>query len=190
MNLRRASDEELMFSFQKGNERAYQEIIKRYKDKLLNHIFYFVKSKETAQDVLQDTFVRVYLNKDKYKDIAKVSTWIYTIAINLSKTELAKGKRYDKFSITGKNGEKDYEIRDNHASTDKEILKNEMKQKILDSIDLLEEKFKEIIVLRDIDNLSYEEISEILEIPVGTVKSRINRARLSLRDQIYDYVKS
>ncbi|MFB5622410.1 MAG: RNA polymerase sigma factor, partial [Nitrosarchaeum sp.] len=78
MDLKKLSDEELMFKFQKGNDLAYNEIVDRYKNKLLNHIYYYVKSREIAEDIVQDALVRVYLNKDKYKDIAKVSTWIYT----------------------------------------------------------------------------------------------------------------
>ena len=190
MSLTSMTDEELMRKFQKGKESAYNEIVARYKNKLLNHIYYFVKDRSLAEDIVQDAFVRVYLNKDKYTDIAKVSTWIYTIANNLAKTQLTKNSRMDKFSITGKDGAKDFEINDTHASTDTAILRDELKKKLMDSIDALEEKFREIIVMRDIDQLSYEDIAEVLDIPVGTVKSRLNRARMNLRSLIHNYVKS
>ena len=188
MKLSRFSDEELMHRFQKGDEKSYYEIVARYKDKLLNHIFFYVKNREAAEDIIQDAFVRVYLNKDKYKDLAKVSTWIYTIAINLAKTEINKSSRAEKFSITGKNGEKDFELPDKHNITDEPVLKKELKETLMSAIESLDDKFREIILLRDIDGLSYEEIAEVLEIPVGTVKSRINRARLNIRELVSGYM--
>jgi RNA polymerase sigma-70 factor, ECF subfamily len=188
-DLKRMSDEELMQSFQKGDDSAYNEIVERYKNKLLNHIFYYVKEREWAEDIVQDTFVRVYLNKDKYREIAKVSTWIYTIAINLAKTSLSRTGKMNAFSITGKDGENDYEIKDKNTETDKDVLKNELSDVIMSSIDNLEEKFREIVMLRDIDEMSYEEIAALLKIPTGTVKSRLNRARLNLRDALNEYIK-
>ncbi|NOR44736.1 MAG: sigma-70 family RNA polymerase sigma factor [Candidatus Delongbacteria bacterium] len=184
------TDEELMFKFQGGNEEAYNEIVERYKNKLINHIFYYTKNKESAEDIVQDAFIRVYLNKDKYKEIAKVSTWVYTIAINLAKTFLAKEKKKSKFSITGKDGEGDFEIPDKKTSTDKPVLVGELGDIIKDSIDSLDEKFREIVILRDVDEMSYDEIAVTLDIPEGTVKSRLNRARLNLREVLVDYVKS
>ena len=184
------TDEELMFKFQGGNEVAYNEIVGRYKNKLLNHIFYYTKNKESAEDIVQDAFIRVYLNKDKYKEIAKVSTWVYTIAINLAKTFLAKEKKKNKFSITGKDGEGDFEIPDKKTSTDKAVLRGELGDIIKDSIDDLDEKFREIVLLRDVDEMSYDEIATVLNIPEGTVKSRLNRARLNLREVLVNYVKA
>ena len=189
MNLKKLTDEELMLRFQNGDEDSYSELVERYKNKLMNHIFYYMKDRESAEDIVQDTFVRVYLNKDKYKEIAKVSTWIYTIAINLAKTALSRSGKMNSFSITGKDGENDYEIKDKHSSTDRDVLKNELSDIIMSSIDSLEEKFREIVMLRDIDEMSYEEIAALLQIPTGTVKSRLNRARLNLRDAITDYIK-
>ncbi len=189
MNLKKLTDEELMLKFQNGDEDCYSELVERYKNKLMNHIFYYMKDRESAEDIVQDTFVRVYLNKEKYKEIAKVSTWIYTIAINLAKTALSRSGKMNSFSITGKDGENDYEIKDKHSSTDRDVLKNELSDVILSSIDSLEEKFREIVMLRDIDEMSYEEIAALLQIPTGTVKSRLNRARLNLRDAIADYIK-
>jgi len=189
MNLKKLTDEELMLRFQNGDEDSYSELVERYKNKLMNHIFYYMKDRESAEDIVQDTFVRVYLNKEKYKEIAKVSTWIYTIAINLAKTALSRSGKMNSFSITGKDGENDYEIKDKHSSTDRDVLKNELSDIIMSSIDSLEEKFREIVMLRDIDEMSYEEIAALLQIPTGTVKSRLNRARLNLRDAITDYIK-
>lgn len=183
------TDEELMHMFQDGDESAFNELVDRYKNKLSNHIYYFVKNEELVEDIVQNAFVRVYMNKEKYKDVAKVSTWIYTIAINLAKTEIAKRNRAEVFSITGKDGESDFEISDSSARTDEPVMQNELKEKLNEAINNLDEKFREIVLLRDVDELSYEEISSVLDIPVGTVKSRLNRARMILREMIYEYVK-
>ncbi|PID29620.1 MAG: RNA polymerase subunit sigma-24 [Candidatus Cloacimonadota bacterium] len=186
----RDSDETLMHKFQDGDETAFDELVERYKNKLSNHIFYYVKNREMVEDIVQNAFVRIYFNKEKYKDVAKVSTWIYTIAINLAKTELAKKSRAEIFSITGKDGETDFEIPDSKADTSDNLMRSELKEVIYDGIDMLEDKFREIILMRDVDELTYEEIATILDIPVGTVKSRLNRARLNLRDILQDYIKS
>ncbi|MFO7810194.1 MAG: sigma-70 family RNA polymerase sigma factor [Candidatus Delongbacteria bacterium] len=189
IELKKFTDEELMFRFQKGDENAYNEIVERFKNKLLNYIYYFMKDREAAEDIVQDTFIRVYLNKDKYKEIAKVSTWIYTIAKNLAKTALSRASKMNSFSITGKEGENDYEIKDKHSSTDDPVIKNELNDIIMSRINNLEEKFREIVILRDIDEMSYEEIAALLKIPTGTVKSRLNRARLNLRDSLAEHLK-
>ncbi len=189
MDLKKLTDEDLMHRFQEGDINSYNEIVERYKDKLLNHLFYFVKSKELAEDIVQDALVRVYLNKEKYKDIAKVSTWIYTIANNLAKTQLTKLKKADVVSITQDEGERDLEIKDTKASTDNPILRKELGELVMEAIENLDDKFREIIIMRDIDELSYDEIASIMNIPVGTVKSRINRARLTLRSDLENYLE-
>ncbi len=98
------SDEELILEFQKTNSIAiYNELVRRYKDPLMNFIFKFVGSKDLAEDILQETFFRLYRNKDYYTTVAKFSTWIYTIAANLAKTELRRRNRRLFFSIHGSN---------------------------------------------------------------------------------------
>ena len=87
------TDEKLISRFQAGDERAYVELVNRYKDKLLNFVFQFLGDIEQAEDVVQDTMLRLYEKKHYYKEIAKFSTWIYTIARNLANTELRKRKR-------------------------------------------------------------------------------------------------
>ncbi|MFQ5629224.1 MAG: sigma-70 family RNA polymerase sigma factor, partial [bacterium] len=140
---------------------------------------------EQAEDILQETFLRVYKNRHAYRRVAKFSTWIYTIAGNLARTELRKRNRRRLFSLSDMGVEdKDYEVSDeefnpeSHVDT---ILHEEVIQK---EINKLSPKFREVIILRDMQELSYEEISQILRIPIGTVKSRVNRARLRLQVQL------
>lgn len=184
------SDEDLITRFQRGDMYAFDLIVKRYKDQLLNFAYRFLGDMEDSEDIVQETFLRVFRKKKAYKNIAKFSTWIYTITGNLAKTELRRRKRKKLFSISGVGyEEKDFEIPDiKHGPDDQaeSVVKDEIIQKAIDS---LSGKFKEVIILRDIQELSYEEISKIAKIPLGTVKSRVNRGRLKLQEKLEHLVK-
>ncbi len=181
----RPTDEDLIERFQEGDLYAFDLIVSRYKNQLLNFIFRFLGNTEEAEDLVQETFLRVYRNRKAYQKIAKFSTWIYTIAGNLAKTELRKRKRRRFFSISelGYN-EKDYDIFDEAYNPEKDV-DGRMKEAIIhEQILALSPKFREVILLRDVQQLSYEEISEIVDIPLGTVKSRVNRGRLKLQEKL------
>ncbi len=184
------TDEELIERFQQGDINAFEEIVRRYKDQLLNFIYRFVGNQEQAEDILQETFLRVYRNRHAYRRVAKFSTWIYTIAGNLARTELRKRKRRRLLSISdlGIEEDKDYEVSDENFDPEAHVdslLHDEVIQR---EINKLSPKFREVIILRDIQELSYEEISKILRIPIGTVKSRVNRARIRLQARLKKYL--
>lgn len=181
------SDEDLIERFQRGDLYAFDLIVKRYKDQLLNFIYRFVGSQEEAEDIVQETFLRVYRKRKAYKRIAKFSTWIYTIAGNLARTELRRRKRRKLFSVTDMGFEdRDYEITDDALSPEREVHGVMQEEIIQKEIEQLSPKFREVIILRDIQELSYEEISKIIKVPIGTVKSRVNRARLRLQSRLKD----
>ena len=94
------SDEILIKKFQEGDVGAYNQIVFRFKDRLLNFIYRFVNDLDLAEDLVQDTLLKLYTHKDSYREIAKFSTWLYTIAANLARTELRKKKRRKTFSVT------------------------------------------------------------------------------------------
>jgi len=185
-NLLEMTDEELMAIFQDNNDsNAYNQLCLRYKDKLINFLYRFTGNRQSAEDLTQDTLLKVYFKKDSYKEIAKFSTWMYTIGSNLAKTELRKIKRRKTHTFTDLGSEEygDFQPPDtsydpNNKEEDTEITDELIKESLL----LLDDEFRLIVLLRDIQELSYEEISKILQIPLGTVKSRINRARLKLRE--------
>ena len=179
------SDEELIHRFQNGDLYAFDLIVRRYKDQLLNFSYRFLGNLEEAEDVVQETFLRLYRNKKAYRQIAKFSTWLYTITSNLAKTELRKRKRRKLISITDMGyDDKEYEIEDQGADTERDV-DSLIKEKIIqEAIEELSPRFREVIILRDIQELSYEEVGEILKIPLGTVKSRVNRARLKLQSKL------
>tara|TARA_B100000575_G_scaffold134312_1_gene107014 strand:- start:1291 stop:1860 length:570 start_codon:yes stop_codon:yes gene_type:complete len=175
------TDEELIKEFQNGNVSAYNHLIYRYKDKLLNYIYQFVHDLDLAEDLLQDTFLKLYTHKNSYKNIAKFSTWIYTIAGNFAKTELRKTKRRKTYSNSELIfSEDELVVPDYSNEPDKDIIDKSLKQDLQECLSNLPLDFRTIIILRDIQELSYDEISIIIELPLGTVKSRINRARLKL----------
>lgn len=185
----RYTDEELIHRFQKGDEAAYLELVKRYRDKLTNFAYRFMGNPEDAEDIVQDTFVKLFTHRHFYRNIAKFSTWIYTITANLAKTELRKRKRR-KVSYLSQMGteDKDFDI-PGEDTTDEYTEGRFAKSRIQDAIQTLPIHFRTAVILRDIQELSYEEISKILDVPLGTVKSRINRARLQLQEELR-HVKS
>ena len=179
------SDEQLMLLFQGGDENAYIELVNRYKDKLINFIFNYLGDFESSEDVVQETMIKLYQKKHYYKEIAKFSTWLYTIAKNLANTELRKRKQRKTTLLSQfSKDDKTYELPSNDPEPGQEIQTDIVNKIIRDAVDQLSEKFKIVIVLRDIQGLSYEDISEIINVPIGTVKSRINRARLQLQVEL------
>ena len=168
------SDEQLMARFQKGDENAYIELVNRYRDRLLNFVYNYIGDFEISEDIVQDTMVKLYQKKHYYREIAKFSTWLYTIAKNLANTEFRK-KKLRKITLLSQIAQ---------PGTDQEIQSDITNRIIRKAIDELPEKFKTVILLRDIQELPYEEISSIIEVPIGTVKSRINRARLQLQVEL------
>ena len=177
------SDEELIKVFQDFNTlEAYEILVKRYKDPLMNFVYRFVGDRDICTDVVQDTMIKFYLNKDSYRSFAKFSTWIYTIAGNLAKNELKRRRRRSIVSIDNNDDERTLQIEDkSFLAPDRAAdgqIKNEMIQKALLKVKSV---YREVVILRDIQDLSYEEISEITGLAIGTVKSRINRGRAQLQ---------
>ena len=183
----RYTDEELIARFQDGDEQAYTELVNRYRDKLMTFVYRFVNDMEQAEDIIQDTMLKLYTHKHYYRNIAKFSTWIYTIAGNLAKTELRKRKNRKVTNISQMGPEdRDYELPSVAPETDEVVQSEYIEKKIQAAIQNLPLHFRTVTILRDIQELSYEEISKIVEVPLGTVKSRINRARLQLQKELID----
>ena len=134
----------------------------------------------------QDTMLRLYEKKHYYKEIAKFSTWLYTIARNLANTELRKKKKRKTTYLSQLSKERQFEIPAMQDDVDQSLQNEFINDRIQSAINNLPEHFKVVIILRDIQELSYEEISNIVEVPLGTIKSRINRARIQLQAELSD----
>lgn len=190
-NLRELSDEKLILEFQKNNtEDAFNILVQRYKNPLTNFVFRFLGDYEACNDVVQETMIKIYRYKDSYSSVAKFSTWIYTIAGNLARTEYRRQRKRNIFSINDYGEEhKTYELSDETYRPDvitDSGIKDEFIQKALLKV---KEAYREAVILRDIQGMSYEEISEILGVNEGTVKSRINRGRAQLQELLKSIYK-
>ena len=191
-NFNELSDEELILEFQQNNTtKAFEILVERYKNPLTNYVFRFLGDYEACVDIVQETMIKVFRYKDTYNSIAKFSTWIYTIAGNLARTEYQRRKRRKFFSIDSFGEEKDetFEIPDESYRPDI-ITDSGIKDKIIqDALLKVSDAYRDVVILRDIQNLSYEEIAEIKGLAVGTVKSKINRGRAQLQKMLKDIYK-
>ena len=182
--MNKLSDEQLFRLFQNGDNKAFDQLVIKYKDRLNSFLYRIVNDIDLAEDLAQDTFVKVVLNKSSYKELFKFSTWMYTIAKRLAFTELRKKKRRKTDSISEINkGREGIPIEFSDLGSDEidnEIMNIDKRIKIQKALSELPRDFRIIIVLRDIQELSYDHVSKIVEVPIGTVKSRIARARLKL----------
>lgn len=178
-------DETLMKRFQDGDEHAFVQLVGRYQDRLHNFLFRYTRNRQDCEDLAQETFIRVYRKRDSYKPIARFSTWMYTIALNLARSDFRKRNKMQLVSIhedpTEPNS-RDMVFESDEVKPDR-ALENKMDMELLeDALAQLTEEYRDAVVLRDIQQLSYEEIAEITDTPMGTVKSRINRGRIQIQD--------
>lgn len=176
------SDEDVIERFQGGDLVAFDVIVARYKEHLINYIMSFVGEKSDAEDIVQDTFVKIYRFRQSYKKVAKFSTWIYTVAGNLARSELRKRRRQQLYVMSNLGNEgKEFEAVETRVNSDEMTDSSVTKDLIRKAIRQLPEKYQDIIRLREIENLSYEEIAQHTDLPIGTIKSRVNRARERLQ---------
>lgn len=184
-----ASDEAVFEQVKRDEFNAFDLIVSRYKNRLFNCVFRLVHNSEIAEDLVQETFLRVYKNRHNYQATSNFSTWVYTIALNLARSELRKRKRRQFFSINSSPNSHDnmtegFDLPDPSFGPADHLAHSELGRAIQKAIDQLPVKYRTVIVLRDIEELSYEQISDILECPTGTIKSRVNRARLRLQEML------
>jgi RNA polymerase sigma-70 factor (ECF subfamily) len=181
-NVRELNDSEVVQTFLDGEERAFGELVRRYDNRLVNFVYRTVGDRERAQDLVQETFVRVYRHLERFDQSKKFSTWIYTIASNLAKNELRNRSRNPLvlFQTIKQNWDADHrplEWEDSHYKPDDLYRKRFLKEKVDEAVAQLPEHHRIVFVLRELEGKTYEEISEITGVNLGTVKSRLNRAR-------------
>ena len=175
------SDQDVMV--QVATDREYLAVlVNRYGAALYNFVYRFVSRRETAEDIVQEAFLRCLRHRRKCPPIQHVSTWLFTIAANLAKTELRRRKRWNWVPIEQDESETAYfEPVDAQLLPDVRVETDAAQRTIMDAIEQLPDEFREAVLLRDLNGLAYEEIAKITEVPIGTVKSRVNRGRLRLR---------
>lgn len=186
------TDHEIVDAVRDGDEAAFGEIIERYRGPLTNFLYRFLNDYEEAVDLAQESFVRVYFALDRYHKEYAFSTYLYRIASNLAISELRRRKRRRLVSLTGLfGGEDDQDVEFQPADTrvlpEEETIDKEREQVIAKAISSLPDKYRLPIVLRDVQGHSYEEVAAILELGLGTTKSRISRARGLLKAKLEKY---
>lgn len=186
------TDHEIVDAVRGGDEAAFGEIIERYRGPITNFLYRFLNDYEEAVDLAQESFVRVYFALDRYHKEFAFSTYLYRIASNLAISELRRRKRRRLVSLTGLFGgedEQDVEFQpaDTRVLPEDETIDKEREQVIAKAISSLPDKYRLPIVLRDVQGHSYEEVASILELGLGTTKSRISRGRGLLKGKLENY---
>jgi RNA polymerase sigma-70 factor (ECF subfamily) len=169
-------------AFLSGEERAFTELVARYQTRLLNFIYRTIGDRERAEDLVQEVFIRVYRHLHRFDRSKKFSTWAYTIASNLAKNELRNRSRNPLVLFTSmKNAWEDedrpLQFEDPASRPDDMYRKRHLRALVEDTVAKLPEHHRQVFVLRELEGKSYEEIAEITDCNLGTVKSRLNRAR-------------
>jgi RNA polymerase sigma-70 factor (ECF subfamily) len=188
--LPRMTDEALLSSSLEGNRVAFDLLVDRYYDRLYGYLLRFLKDPEVAEDLLQETFLRVWRKRRDFRHIASFSTWIYTIAGNLARSEWRRRKRWRMLRLGAPEaaGEgPELELPDPASAPDRSAEDRLAVEALSEAVAHLPERYREVVILRDMQGMSYEEIAGIVQVPVGTVKSRLNRGRLLLQEKLGDW---
>jgi RNA polymerase sigma-70 factor (ECF subfamily) len=177
-------DPKVVQAFLDGDSRAFTELVVRYQTRLLNFIYRTIGDRERSEDLVQEVFVRVYRHLHRFDQARKFSTWIYTIASNLAKNELRNRSRNPLvlFQAIRKQWEPEsrpLQFEDSSSRPDDMFRKRHLREMVEWAVAQLPEHHRVVFVLRELEGKSYEEIAEITSCNLGTVKSRLNRARSS-----------
>jgi len=191
--LRLLDDSAVVSEFLGGEERAFTELVERYQTRLLNFIYRTIGDREKAEDLVQEVFIRVYRHLHRFDRSKKFSTWAYTIASNLAKNELRNRSRNPLvlFQTVQKNLQDDdrpLQFEDPNSRPDDMYRRRHLRQIVEETVAKLPEHHRNVFILRELEGKSYEEIAEITDCNLGTVKSRLNRARNSFAEIIAPYV--
>jgi RNA polymerase sigma-70 factor (ECF subfamily) len=186
-------DGDVVAAFLGGEERAFREIVNRYQTRLLNFVYRTISDREKAEDLVQEVFIRAYRHLHSFDTTKKFSTWIYTIAANLAKNELRNRSRDPLVLLWGmktiwQGEERPLELEDTSSRPDDLFRKRQLCELVEEATAQLSARHRQVFVLRDVEGKSYEEIAEITGTKVGTVKSRLSRARQSFADIIKPWV--
>ncbi len=187
------TDQELVGQVVEGDGTAFATIVLRHQDRLYNTVYRLVGSAEDARDLVQDTFIKAYENLASFRGGSSLYTWLFRIAVNTSLSH----RRKRKWVQLGSPGGDDDDANPGAALEDpaspdpaEGLVTAETEAMVQEAISSLDDEHRTVVVLRDIQHCDYHEIAEILEVPTGTVKSRLHRARLMLRDKLKPLLKN
>jgi RNA polymerase sigma-70 factor, ECF subfamily len=191
------TDNVLVKEFIAGNDAAFTQLVTRYKDPITNYLNMMVGNYDVASDLSQETFIRVYQNINRFSNLYQFSTWIYRIATNLAIDEMRYRKRrgqvffknvWGNKKTTDKSEELQFELKDVRRNPRDEALRKETGQVLEDAIRSLPKKYRIAFIMKEVQELPYEEIAKVLKTSPGTIKSRLHRARELLQRKLEHYV--
>ncbi len=178
----RLGDNELVTRYLAGETRRFQELVGRYEGRMVNFIQRSIGDRQRAEDLAQEVFIRVYRHLERFDTSKKFSTWIYTIASNLAKNELRNRSRnplvlFQTLTSSWDDDHRPLQFEDSSMRPDDLFHKRRLQELVERAAEQLPDHHREVFILREIEGKSYEEIAEITDTQLGTVKSRLNRAR-------------
>jgi RNA polymerase sigma-70 factor, ECF subfamily len=193
MILQGMDDSALVEAYIQGNQLAFSEIVCRYETRLINFVYRTIGDRDRAEDLVQEVFIRIYRHLHRFDRSKKFSTWAYTIASNLAKNELRNRSRNPLVLFQTMQGSSDDEERplqfeDATSRPDDLYRKRHLRELVEDTVAKLPEHHRQVFVLRELEGKSYEEIAEITDCNLGTVKSRLNRARTAFAAIIEPFI--
>ena len=191
MNATQVTDHELVARAQQGSEKAYRELLGRYQRPVFSIIYRMIRDRELAEDLAQETFVRVFNNIDRYDPRYKFSSWIFKIATNLTIDHIRR-KSLDTVSIDGSRNAVTADqieatsitLASGDENPEELLLARELGGQIEEAIGKLRPEYRAAILLRHVEGREYQEIADILSLPLGTVKTYIHRGRNELRESL------
>jgi RNA polymerase sigma-70 factor (ECF subfamily) len=175
-----SSDKKLVKRVQKGDKGAFDLLVLKYQHKIINLVMRYVRDPELAQDITQEAFIKAYRALPRFRGDSAFYTWMYRIAVNTAKNHLAAQRRRPMNVELDLQDPEQYDLHAKLKETDTPegvALSNELKESVERAIAALPEDLRTAIILRELEGMSYEEIAQTMECPVGTVRSRIFRAR-------------
>ncbi len=181
-------DNELVEAVLGGDKQAFNQLVHRYQSGIYNLTLNYLKQSEEALDLTQDIFVTAYRSLGSLKDVKKFKPWLYQIAVNQCRNRYRKLKRRGFFSSQSIDDPDCYLQLTAEDNPEENVLKKNLIGIMQSTISAMPHHEKEILLLRDIQGLSYEEVSKTLDLPIGTVKSKLNRARTSLKNRLKKYI--
>lgn len=176
------TDNDLIRETLGGNPHAFEGLVRRYQNRLMAAMIAVCGAVQEAEDVVQETFLQAFCKLDSFRSESRFYTWLYRIAFNLS-VNMRRRKR-PVLASEQPDGRSEIEVADRAPGPDEPLSRQERSQMVLSAIDKLPGEFRQVLVLRELEGFCYETISEVLALPIGTVRSRLHRARLQLKDEL------
>lgn len=182
------TENDLIKKCKKGDREAFNMIFEKYQAQVVNIAYGMLSDREDAYDAAQEVFVRVYKSIESFKEKSSFTTWLYRITTNICSDILRKRQKSNNVISMNQSVEenKEIDIIDDALTPEENVELSERQKAVRTAISELKDEYRVVITLCDIEEMSYDEIAEILKVPKGTVKSRINRARISLKKKLMD----